>query len=115
MRAAVITITFVLSTAALGARVRVSNQEIRQKAAENSAAMQSCYASYQERELHRFGRIVFDFRILPSGDVSAVQLRQSDLGDAAFFDCVLSNVASWKFTPAKNATQVNGFHFGFNP
>jgi hypothetical protein len=71
---------------------------IEKTASKLTRGLLPCYSQRDTPE--KGGSVKFSFRILPDGNVDAVQIKETDFQASAVNDCIRKSVAKWSFGEA---------------
>lgn len=73
-----------------------------------------CYETALLKNPSLMGKVVFEWRILLSGDVGEVQIKSSTVNSSEIHTCIKSAIRTWKFPKPKGQTVMVSYPFVFD-
>jgi TonB family protein len=93
----------------------IDKAEIQSVIRHNRSAVASCYEKELQDNTELEGRIKVKFTIAPDGTVSHTKVHHSTLESSTVEQCVLDEIATWKFTaPPRSHDVVVNYPFNFS-
>ena len=76
--------------------------------------VRACYERALLKEPGLAGKVVLEWTISLSGDVATAKTKSSTLHNSAVESCILQDLKSWRFPPAKGGLVIVSYPFLFN-
>lgn len=93
----------------------INEEKVQTVISRGKFQVQLCYESALRRNQSLKGNMAWQWRIDTRGEISDIELMNSELSDNSLVRCVRRKIAAWKFPPAKVGS-VKIFHqFKFKP
>jgi len=104
------------SAASASGKGSLDKETFRAEIRTHGPEVQSCYQPELDKNQKLSGRVVVQFTIAESGDVTASVLQQTTMNNKAVENCVVGVVRCWKFPPAPgNGIVILSYPFVFTP
>ena len=103
-----------LSIGGTSLRRGLSADQIRDVALASMGQVRACYERALKADPALRGRIVVDWKVAPSGDVSRAAIGSDDIGSAELQTCIIDTIKTWTFPEAGKSTPVS-FPFTLKP
>lgn len=103
-----------LSIATKASGEGLSKNQIREVVSSSMGQVRACYERALKSAPSLAGRVVVDWQVSATGDVTTAGIRTDSIGDLGLQSCIVETVKGWAFPPATAATPVS-FPFTLKP
>jgi TonB family protein len=95
-------------------KVTIDGAEVAKVIAAHMAHVRGCFEKSEREKPTTGGKVILEAVINPSGDVVDAGIKNDSMKSETFNTCLVEQVKTWKFPPARGGNATITYPFGFS-